>query len=65
MPLILDDVTVQCDATRKEAMLSLLHDISRQRQVVLFSQEASVRDWAATHLDAADSDSLISLAVMA
>lgn len=65
MPLILDDVTVQCDATRKKALLSLLHNISKERQVVLFSQEDSVREWAATNLDAAGSDKLISLAAMA
>lgn len=61
MPLILDDVTVQCDATRTEALLSLLHDISKERQVILFSQETSVRDWAATHLDPARSDLMVSL----
>lgn len=65
MPLILDDVTVQCDATRTEALLSLLHDISKDRQVILFSQEASVRHWAAEHLDAAGSDTVISLPAMA
>ena len=61
MPLILDDVTVQCDATRTAALLSLLHDISKERQVILFSQEDAVRDWGAKHLKAASEDLLIEL----
>lgn len=61
MPLILDDVTVQCDATRTVALLSLLHDISKERQVILFSQEDAVRDWGAKHLKAANEDLLIEL----
>lgn len=64
MPLILDDVTVQCDATRTKALLSLLHDISKERQVILFSQETGVRDWAATHLDVSGSDLLLSLSAV-
>jgi uncharacterized protein YhaN len=50
-PLILDDVTVQCDATRTVAVLDLLHDISRGRQVLLFSKEDHVRAWVEQNLD--------------
>lgn len=59
-PLILDDVTVQCDAARTVAVLDLLHEISRARQVVLFSQEDDVRSWAEARLDAAG-DRLVEL----
>jgi DNA repair exonuclease SbcCD ATPase subunit len=59
-PLILDDVTVQCDGARTVALLDLLHRISSERQVVLFSQEDDVRAWAEGHLDAA-CDRLIEL----
>lgn len=45
-PLLLDDVTVEADPIRKAAMLELLHAISKERQVILFSQEAAVLDWA-------------------
>ncbi len=49
-PLILDDVTVQCDDDRKLAVLMLLHEISRERQVILFSQETDVANWAMENL---------------
>lgn len=49
-PLILDDVTVQCDSVRRAAMLNLLRTLSRDRQVVLFSQEAEVLTWARENL---------------
>jgi len=45
-PLLLDDVTVQIDAARSLAFLDLVHRISRERQVVLFSQEQEVVSWA-------------------
>jgi DNA repair exonuclease SbcCD ATPase subunit len=45
-PLLLDDVTVQIDAARTLALLDVLHRISRERQVVLFSQEQEVVSWA-------------------
>ena len=45
-PLILDDVTVQSDAARTRAILDLLHRVSQERQVVLFSQEDEVAEWA-------------------
>lgn len=59
-PLVLDDVTVHFDAERTSAALEALRDIARERQVVLFTQEAAVRDWARDHLRAPD-DRLIEL----
>lgn len=49
-PLILDDVMVQSDETRKAALLELLHEVSAERQVILFTMEPSVADWARNHL---------------
>lgn len=45
-PLLLDDVTVHADARRTIAVLEWLHEISAERQVVLFTQEAQVESWA-------------------
>jgi exonuclease SbcC len=45
-PLLLDDVTVQCDTQRTSALLNLLHVMSRERQIILFSQEDDVHSWA-------------------
>jgi exonuclease SbcC len=45
-PLLLDDVTVHCDAQRRLAVLQALHILSRERQVILFTQEESVLAWA-------------------
>ena len=60
-PIVLDDVTVQSDAMRTQAILDLLHDLSVERQVVLFSQEDEVLQWAEANLDR-DADRLIRLA---
>ncbi len=49
-PLLLDDVLVQCDSIRKRAVLELLKEISTERQVILFSQEAEVLAWGRQHL---------------
>ena len=53
-PLILDDVTVQCDSARKKAVLELLHELSKERQVVLFTQEEDVVNWADANLGTPD-----------
>ena len=45
IPLILDDVTVQCDTTRTARLLEILHRVSRDRQVILFTQEDDVLQW--------------------
>jgi uncharacterized protein YhaN len=49
-PLIIDDVTVHCDAERTAAILEALHSISTERQIILFSQEAEVLEWAEKNL---------------
>ncbi len=59
-PIVLDDITVQSDADRTVAALDLLHEVSAEHQVVLFSQEDEVLRWADQHLDAS-SDQLIRL----
>ena len=41
-PLVLDDVTTQSDRQRSLAILELLHEISRERQIVFFTQEDDV-----------------------
>ncbi len=59
-PVILDDVTVHADEERSKGILSLLHRISAERQVILFSQEETVKRWAEEHLDSTR-DSLVLL----
>jgi len=43
-------VTVHCDRERKRAVLETLHQISQERQVILFSQEEDVLAWAEVYL---------------
>jgi recombinational DNA repair ATPase RecF len=45
-PLILDDPTAYADATRTSAVLQVLHVISAERQIVVFSHDAQVLEWA-------------------
>jgi exonuclease SbcC len=59
-PLILDDVLVQTDPQRSARILDLLHELSGNRQVILFSQEQDVLSWARHNLDG-DDDRLIEL----
>lgn len=59
-PLLLDDITVQFDTLRTEAVLTVLHAISRERQVILFTQEDAVVAWASANLSAPH-DQLVSL----
>jgi len=49
-PLLLDEVTVQSDALRKRQLLEVLHTVSADRQVILFTHDAEVMAWAATAL---------------
>lgn len=49
-PLLLDDVTVQSDSERTEALLEILHEVSADHQVVLFTRESDVLAWARAHL---------------
>jgi recombinational DNA repair ATPase RecF len=49
-PLLLDEVTAQSDPERKRRILDVLHDLSRDRQVILFSHDAEVVEWASRAL---------------
>ena len=49
-PLILDDVVSASDAQRKRVVLETLLAISESTQVVLFTHEDDVRDWAGERL---------------
>lgn len=49
-PLVLDEVTAQCDPDRRVALLELLHELSADRQVVLFTHDEGVYEWAQTEL---------------
>ncbi len=49
-PLFLDDATVHSDADRTLRFLDLLLALSDERQIVVFSQEQEVREWAAGRL---------------
>lgn len=60
-PLILDDVTVQSDRVRTHAILVTLLTLSRERQVILFSQEDEVLEWARAALAELPGNQLIEL----
>jgi exonuclease SbcC len=45
-PLILDDPTAYADADRTTAVLQVLHNISVERQVIVFSHDTQVLAWA-------------------
>ena len=45
-PLIFDEITAQCDAARRVALLQLLHELSGERQVILFTHDDGVLAWA-------------------
>ncbi|MGW6449282.1 ATP-binding protein [Lentzea sp. NPDC055074] len=53
-PLLLDDVTVQADDARTRAVLDLLLQLSADRQIVLFAQDAAVAEWAQERLGERD-----------
>ncbi|MDO8750942.1 MAG: AAA family ATPase [Dehalococcoidia bacterium] len=59
-PLLFDDVTVHCDPVRQNEILSILHAVSRDQQVILFSQEPETLAWAKEHLSE-ERDRLIEL----
>jgi hypothetical protein len=59
-PLLFDDVTVHCDPVRQNEILSILHAVSREQQVILFSQEPETPAWAREHLSG-ERDRLIEL----
>ena len=49
-PLILDDVVSTYDRVRKKQVLETLHALSESTQVILFSHEQEVLDWAQDRL---------------
>ena len=49
-PLLLDEVTAQADSERKRRVLDVLHELSADRQVILFSHDDEVLAWAADSL---------------
>jgi recombinational DNA repair ATPase RecF len=49
-PLLLDEVTAQSDPDRKRRILDVLHTLSADRQVILFSHDAEVVEWASQAL---------------
>ncbi len=59
-PLLLDEVTVQSDQVRKAQLLDVLHRISAERQVVLFTHDDDVLAWAQRRLDG-ERDSVVLL----
>jgi len=61
-PLLLDDVTVQADAQRTVQILDMLLHQSNNRQIVLFSQEREVAEWARAKLMSEDRHSFLELA---
>jgi hypothetical protein len=63
-PLLLDEVTVQADAERKQRLLDVLHELSTERQIVLFTHDDDVIGWAARTLDGTR-DRLVQLAAAA
>jgi DNA repair protein SbcC/Rad50 len=53
-PLLLDDTTVHSDSDRTLAVLDVLHEVSADHQVVLFTQEQDVLAWARESLGERD-----------
>ena len=49
-PLIFDDVTVHADRDRTAAILDLLLAVSDRHQVIVFTQQEQVREWAHQNL---------------
>lgn len=45
-PLLLDEVTAHADAQRRRALLDLLHALSEHQQVIVFTHDEAVREWA-------------------
>ncbi|HET6744670.1 MAG TPA: hypothetical protein VFH90_02345, partial [Candidatus Limnocylindria bacterium] len=60
-PLILDEVTAQSDGERKRELLEVLHQLSGERQVILFTHDDDVLAWADDSLHEPD-DRLVKLA---
>lgn len=52
-PILLDEVTVHADESRTAALLGLLQEMAGETQIVLFTQELRVAEWAAARLGGA------------
>lgn len=52
VPLFLDEVTAQSDPERASELMRVLHRISQDRQVVVFTHDRTVLDWAEANLTA-------------
>lgn len=52
-PVLLDDPTVHADSSRKTEILDYLLAVSHEHQVIVFSQEQEVLDWAKNQPDGA------------
>lgn len=50
-PLILDEITAQCDSDRRVALLNLVHELSAERQVILFTHDEGALAWAEERLE--------------
>ena len=50
-PLLLDEVTAQSDSTRAREIMRVLCVVSRDRQVVIFTHDQAIVDWAAQNLE--------------
>ena len=53
-PFVLDDATVHADTGRTFALLTVLREAAREQQIIVFSQEQAVLDWASEHLGERD-----------
>ena len=65
VPLLLDEVTAQCDSTRRIALLNLLFELSAERQIILFTHDDAVLEWAKANLPSGGSQSLQPLSELA
>jgi ABC-type lipoprotein export system ATPase subunit len=48
--MLLDEVTAQADADRKRAVLDMLQALALERQLVLFTHDDAVLNWAESQL---------------
>ena len=62
-PLILDDPTAYADDSRTTAVLRVLHHVSAERQVIIFSHDTQVLTWARDALNGSR-DKIIELAAI-
>jgi hypothetical protein len=60
-PLILDGVTSEADSDRKREILEMLCVLARERQIVLFTHEHPVHDWAQERLATPSEQGALSL----